>query len=148
MLAKTSYKDLNRALKICVHKKPDTDCARHCTSSLLSVSCTGRYIYWIRTMTRKRAREESATPHPARANSKAAKFNLHVLKRLEAAVKDDPEVDLTSKLPLAYSDRLIEMRSSAPSFSGEKLFPNPPKFTSTYFVDRGICCSVKGLIRS
>jgi hypothetical protein len=33
MLAKTSYKDLNRALKVCVHKKPDTDCARHCIAT-------------------------------------------------------------------------------------------------------------------
>ena len=30
MLAKSSSQD--RALKVCVHQKPDTDCARHCIS--------------------------------------------------------------------------------------------------------------------
>lgn len=44
--------------------------------------------------------------------SKAARFNAHTLKLLQAAVKQDPEVDLTTKLPTRYSDRLDSMRNS------------------------------------
>jgi hypothetical protein len=32
--------------------------------------------------------------------SKAARFNIHTLKRLQEAIEKDPEVDFTSKLPI------------------------------------------------
>jgi hypothetical protein len=45
--------------------------------------------------------------------SKAARFNLHTLKRLKEAVERDPEIDLTQKFPSDYPDRLAEMRNLA-----------------------------------
>ncbi|KAB8240079.1 hypothetical protein BDV35DRAFT_386131 [Aspergillus flavus] len=42
--------------------------------------------------------------------SKASKFNTHVIKKLQAAVSMDPEIDLTTKLPSEYSSRLDTMR--------------------------------------
>ncbi|KAB8256782.1 hypothetical protein BDV32DRAFT_90497 [Aspergillus pseudonomiae] len=42
--------------------------------------------------------------------SKASKFNTHVIKKLQAAVNMDPEIDLTTKLPSEYSSRLDIMR--------------------------------------
>jgi hypothetical protein len=71
-------------------------------------------------MTRKRAREESDTPNPNVAKSKAARFNLLTLKRLQAAINNDPEVDLTSKFPSGYSDRLSEMRRAAPDLLSKR----------------------------
>ncbi|PYI35255.1 kinase-like protein [Aspergillus indologenus CBS 114.80] len=44
------------------------------------------------------------------SESKAAKFNARTLTKLQAAIEKDPEIDLTTKLPLRYSDRLNEMR--------------------------------------
>ncbi|PYH46736.1 uncharacterized protein BP01DRAFT_414697 [Aspergillus saccharolyticus JOP 1030-1] len=44
--------------------------------------------------------------------TKAAKFNAHTLTKLQAAIEKDPEIDLTAKLPLRYSDRLKEMRQN------------------------------------
>ncbi|TPX25214.1 hypothetical protein DIZ76_010664 [Coccidioides immitis] len=44
-------------------------------------------------------------------SSKAARFNIHTLKRLQKAVAADPEIDLTSYFPKDYSRRLSEMRT-------------------------------------
>ncbi|KAL4778720.1 kinase-like domain-containing protein [Aspergillus varians] len=43
--------------------------------------------------------------------SKATRFNIHTLQKLEDAFKSDSEVDLTSKLPTDYSTRLDNWRS-------------------------------------
>ncbi|RAH78366.1 hypothetical protein BO86DRAFT_368947 [Aspergillus japonicus CBS 114.51] len=42
--------------------------------------------------------------------SNAAKFNARTLIKLQTAIEKDPEIDLTTKWPLRYSDRLHEMR--------------------------------------
>lgn len=58
---------------------------------------------------------EDSTAHDlntVKPKSKAARFNLHTLKKLQEAVEQDPEVDLSSKLPIEYSVRLTEMRNS------------------------------------
>ncbi|KAE8382903.1 kinase-like domain-containing protein [Aspergillus bertholletiae] len=47
--------------------------------------------------------------------SKAARFNAHVLKKLQTAVAMDPELDLTTQLPSAYSGRLGKMRETVQS---------------------------------
>nr|KMM68710.1 hypothetical protein CPAG_05034 [Coccidioides posadasii RMSCC 3488] len=44
-------------------------------------------------------------------SSKAARYNIHTLKRLQKAVAADPEIDLTSYFPKDYSRRLSEMRT-------------------------------------
>ncbi|KAE8404344.1 kinase-like protein [Aspergillus pseudonomiae] len=44
------------------------------------------------------------------SKSKAARFNVHTLTKLQAAIEKDPEIDLTVKLPWRYSDRLNDMR--------------------------------------
>ncbi|OQD79057.1 hypothetical protein PENANT_c064G03412 [Penicillium antarcticum] len=55
--------------------------------------------------------------------SKAAKFNAHVLKKLQIAVKKDPEIDLAEQFPTDYPQRLVEMRESIESS------PKKTKFT-------------------
>lgn len=60
-------------------------------------------------MEKKRANDDSV-PAPL---SKAAKFNSHALKKLRAAIDDDPEIDLVTKLPMDYSVRLETMRESS-----------------------------------
>ncbi|OAX78314.1 hypothetical protein ACJ72_07380 [Emergomyces africanus] len=46
--------------------------------------------------------------------SKAARFNIHTLKRLQKAVIANPEIDLTSYFPKDYSRRLTEMQTLLP----------------------------------
>ncbi|WEW56432.1 phosphotransferase [Emydomyces testavorans] len=65
-------------------------------------------------MTRKQRHEELNIALPDDVlQSKAARFNLHTLKRLKAALEIDPTVDLTTKFPSDYSNRLSEMQSSS-----------------------------------
>lgn len=69
-------------------------------------------------MVEKSALDSETTP-PA-VKSKAARFNAHILKRLQAAVTKDPEVNLAEQFPADYSKRLIEMRElmdSSPSIT-------------------------------
>lgn len=47
----------------------------------------------------------------AQKESKAARFNIHTLKRLQKAVAADLETDLISYFPKDYSRRLSEMRT-------------------------------------
>ncbi|KXG52957.1 uncharacterized protein PGRI_000070 [Penicillium griseofulvum] len=54
------------------------------------------------------------------SKSKAARFNTHVLKKLQAAVTKDPETNLAEQFPAEYPQRLMEMR---------KPIENPPKKT-------------------
>jgi len=44
--------------------------------------------------------------------SKAARFKLHTLKKLQEAVEGEPEIDTISKLALEYSKLISEMRNS------------------------------------
>ncbi|KAE8353427.1 kinase-like domain-containing protein [Aspergillus coremiiformis] len=44
--------------------------------------------------------------------SRAARLNERILKRMQAAIASDPEVDFTTKLPKKYSTRLANMRNS------------------------------------
>ncbi|KAJ5151909.1 hypothetical protein N7492_010204 [Penicillium capsulatum] len=60
-------------------------------------------------MAKKRANDESDVP--TQGNSKAVRFNAHTLKKLQAAIDDDPEIDLTTRMPIDYSSRLPGMRS-------------------------------------
>lgn len=52
--------------------------------------------------------------------SKASRFNAHTVRKLQAAINDDPEVDLVSRMPMDYSSRLIEMRDSEKNSSGKQ----------------------------
>ena len=45
------------------------------------------------------------------ATSAAFQLNRMVLKRLQKALEADPEVDLTSKIPSTYADRLAARKS-------------------------------------
>ena len=47
----------------------------------------------------------------ASSKSKAARFNAHTIKRLQATMCNDPEIDLTTQMPMDYSSRLTDMRS-------------------------------------
>ncbi|KAJ6109646.1 hypothetical protein N7486_001881 [Penicillium sp. IBT 16267x] len=59
-------------------------------------------------MAEKRAFDLEGSP-PA-SKSKAARFNAHILKRLQAAVTKDPEINLAEQLPTEYLQHLMEMR--------------------------------------
>lgn len=62
------------------------------------------------TMVRKRKR--AGSKGKTISNSEAAKFNARTLRKLQAAVSHDPEIDLATQMPINYSSRLIEMRAS------------------------------------
>lgn len=49
------------------------------------------------------------------SKSKAARFNAHTIKRLQAAICNDPEIDLTTQMPIDYSSRLLDMRNEESS---------------------------------
>lgn len=48
--------------------------------------------------------------HYASSKSKAAKFNAHTLRKLQAAVDKDPEINLITHMPMDYSARLVEFQ--------------------------------------
>jgi hypothetical protein len=52
--------------------------------------------------------------------SKAARFNAHVLKKLQIAVKNDPEINLVEQFPTDYPQRLVEMRETIESSSSKR----------------------------
>ncbi|EED13865.1 hypothetical protein TSTA_101050 [Talaromyces stipitatus ATCC 10500] len=56
-------------------------------------------------MEKKRPRDDSS----AAPRSKAFKFNAHTLRKLQAAVDENPVVDFVTKLPIDYSVRLKQM---------------------------------------
>ncbi|KAJ5577926.1 uncharacterized protein N7459_006890 [Penicillium hispanicum] len=56
----------------------------------------------------KRGHDASIISAPPK--SKAAKFNAHTLRKLQAAVDKNPEIDLTTQMPMDYSVRLVEFR--------------------------------------
>lgn len=53
--------------------------------------------------------------------SKAAKFNAHTLRKLQAAVDKDPEIDLTTQMPMDYSVRLIQFQEEFQDKAEESL---------------------------
>ncbi|KAJ5909240.1 hypothetical protein N7495_001922 [Penicillium taxi] len=59
------------------------------------------------------------------SKSKVARFNTHVLKKLQAAVTKDPETNLAEQFPAEYPQRLMEMRQPTESSSNpvEIVFP-------------------------
>jgi uncharacterized protein YfeS len=60
-------------------------------------------------MTGKRGSDlEGSLPN---SKSKAARFNAHVLKRLQAAVIRNPEINLAEQFPTEYVERLMEMQN-------------------------------------
>lgn len=60
-------------------------------------------------MTNKRQLDEIEDPKPER--TRAMRYNGHAMRKLQAAIDDDPETDLTKQLPPNYSHRLAEIRS-------------------------------------
>ena len=62
------------------------------------------------TMVRKRKR--AGSKGKTISKSEAAKFNARTLRKLQAPVSHDPEIDLATQMPINYSSRLIEMRAS------------------------------------
>ncbi|KAJ5159281.1 uncharacterized protein N7500_008932 [Penicillium coprophilum] len=61
---------------------------------------------------------------PPLSTSKAAGFNAHVLKKLQAAVTEDPEINLTEQFPTEYAKRLLEMQKTSHRLP-KKTKPNP-----------------------
>lgn len=39
------------------------------------------------------------------------RYNWHVMRKLQAAIDDDPEIDLAERLPPDYSRRLAEIKN-------------------------------------
>ncbi|KAJ5592831.1 hypothetical protein N7537_009735 [Penicillium hordei] len=80
---------------------------------------------------------DSEGAQPA-SQSKAARFNAHVLKKLQAAVIKDPEINLAEQFPLEYPQRLTEMRNPIES-SPKKTKYNPPEADED--IRRSLCPS-------
>jgi hypothetical protein len=66
----------------------------------------------------EKAAFDSEGAQPA-SKSKAVRFNAHTLKKLQAAVMKDPEINLAEQFPLEYSQRLMEMRKPIESSPGK-----------------------------
>lgn len=70
----------------------------------------------------KRSRDGPYTLQPL---TDAPNFNALVLKKLQNALEIDPEVDLISKLPTLYSERLVSKKESPETDEGK--FPTNPR---------------------
>jgi hypothetical protein len=79
------------------------------TNLLIHQQPQGGYDIQV-TMDRKRKIDD--TNGQTISVSKAAKFNAHTLRKLQAAVSHDPEVDLTTRMPIDYTSRLTRMQTS------------------------------------
>ncbi|CAG8088628.1 unnamed protein product [Penicillium nalgiovense] len=80
---------------------------------------------------------DSESAQPA-SKSKAARFNAHILKKLQAAVMKDPEINLAEQFPPEYPQRLMEMRNPIES-SPKKTKYNPPEADED--IRRSLCPS-------
>ncbi|KMU79221.1 hypothetical protein CISG_07652 [Coccidioides immitis RMSCC 3703] len=69
------------------------------------------------TRTLNKGHDASITSTPLK--SKAAKFNTHTLRKLQAAVDNDPEINLITQMPLDYSIRLVEFQGECREESKE-----------------------------
>lgn len=75
-------------------------------------------------MSQKRSLDDLNSQTPP--ESKTARFNAHTVRKLQAAINHDPEIDLTTQMPMNYTSRLAKMRASAKIALGK------------YIVDRNI----------
>lgn len=64
----------------------------------------------------KTARLETPMSEP-----KASKFSAHTLKKLQAAIEENSEVDLTTKMPMNYSARLARFQKESHNKAKEAL---------------------------
>lgn len=64
---------------------------------------------------------KAAKPETLISESKASKFNAHKLKKLQAAIEENPEVDLTTKMPTNYSARLARFQKESHNRAKEAL---------------------------
>ena len=62
-------------------------------------------------MSQKRKLDDSNSQECSESGS--AKFNVLTVKKLQAAIDRDPEIDLTTRMPTNYTSRLTKMRTSA-----------------------------------
>ena len=93
----------------------------HASSIIASIICSDFYSLLLSRdlklpswkMVEKRALSFEGIQSASK--SKAARFNAHVLKKLQAAVAEDPEINLAEQFPAEYSQRLMEMRKSMES---------------------------------
>jgi hypothetical protein len=58
---------------------------------------------------------------PEREDTRAIRYNRHSMRKLEAAINEDPEIDLSTRLPPNYSSRLAEIRSPDYTPPGKKI---------------------------
>ncbi|RJE17965.1 Phosphotransferase enzyme family [Aspergillus sclerotialis] len=65
----------------------------------------------------KKGPHASITSPPPK--SKAARFNAHTLRKLQAAVDNDPEINLMTQMPMDYTTRLIEFQGEGREESRE-----------------------------
>jgi hypothetical protein len=76
------------------------------------VSCLSRKIgnvaAQLSTRDLKKGPKASITSPPPK--SQAAKFNARVLKKLQAAVDNNPDINLMTQMPINYTSRLIEFQ--------------------------------------
>ena len=68
-----------------------------------------------------------------RPESRAAKFNVHIIKKLQAAIDRDPEIDLTTQIPTNYTSRLTKFRTS-------------PNVTPSKYQGHNICSYIDGYL--
>ncbi|KAJ5488452.1 hypothetical protein N7539_003342 [Penicillium diatomitis] len=73
--------------------------------------------------------------------SKAARFNVHVLKKLQAAITEDPEINLVERLPADYTQRLMEMRKPLESSPKKIKYNQPDSVEGDEDIRRSLCPS-------
>lgn len=62
------------------------------------------------TGTPKQKRQRSHDNSDARNNSEAANFNATVLRKVQRALQEDPEIDISTVLPNNYPSRLASRK--------------------------------------
>lgn len=80
----------------------------------------GTFSVFVKDLVRELSRVGRRPP-----KSKAAKFNAHTLRKLQAAVEKNPEIDLTTQMPMDYSVRLVEFREELAKEALGKLDERP-----------------------
>jgi hypothetical protein len=63
--------------------------------------------------TRDLKKGHDASIASAPPKSKAAKFNAHTSRKLQAAVDKDAEINLITQMPMDYSVRLVEFQEES-----------------------------------
>jgi hypothetical protein len=62
------------------------------------------------TILLKQKRPRSSDNPDVQSTSEAANFNTRVLHKIERALREDPEVDISMVLPMNYSSRLASRK--------------------------------------